>query len=142
MSSEFLDDPARNAMCQDYLSAVMKDIEEREVHYANWQKDIGLIEGAIEIVQEYFKTPQEEYDMEADHRGDMIALNQVRRVDAIHQLFNKLQEQLEVIGMSVNASIVDGLHHDFMDYTDNLSNKQHLLRQPIPNEDLATWIDG
>jgi hypothetical protein len=142
MSSEFLDDPARNAMCQDYLSAMMKDIEGKEVHYANWQKDIGNIEAVIEHVQEYYKMPQEEYDMEADHRGDMIALNQVRRVDALHQLFNKLQEQLEVIGMNANASIIDGLHHDFMDYTEDLANKQHLLRQPIPNEDLATWIDG
>lgn len=71
-----------------------------------------------------------------------VSACRVKRGDAIHQLFNKLQEELDAIGMTATSSIVDGLHHDFKDYEDTLNQGIAKLDERIPNEDLAVWIYG
>ena len=73
----------------------------------------------------------------------------VNRKAAIHQLFNVLQDNLEKAGYDALANNVDVLHHDFTDAVEELEQslrdlayRMNRLDARIPNEDLATWIDG
>ena len=151
-----LENPHHNAFVQDYLSAIQKqtqgilDLNDLPNHRRNLLNDVATIEAAIELVQEFYRNDG------TKQPALTTTTEKVQRDDAIHQLLNKLQEELDAVQLPYMAESVDRLHHDFQGYIERLkrnrerineeeldiSSKEFKLTEPIYNEDLATWIFG
>lgn len=71
---------------------------------------------------------------------DITPTHVIRR-DAIHMLFAKLEEELHAAGFKGTSHDVKFLHDRWSDVP-RVERHRGKLEALIPNEDLATWIDG
>lgn len=70
----------------------------------------------------------------------------VRRIDAVHQLLNKAEIELEACDDPRTHTIARNVKHLHRTLTswfpDDDAGVPASFHDMIPNEDLATWIDG